>query len=49
MSIEEIDRKALVQYCIGKAQEAFDDAVYMASDARWNAAGNRLYEQKENE
>ena len=43
MILEEIDRKALVQYRIEKAQEAFDDAVYMAADSRWNAAGNRLY------
>lgn len=43
MSLEEIDRKALVEYRIGKAKEAFDDSLYMVSDARWNAAGNRLY------
>lgn len=35
--------KEYIEYRIAKSQEAFEDANYLISQQRWNAAVNRLY------
>ena len=43
MSLEDIDRTALVNYRIEKARSTFEDALFIAGARRWNMAVNRLY------
>lgn len=43
MSLSNDDRRALVDYRIGKAKATFNEAQKVATMSLWNLAANRLY------
>ncbi len=43
MNLKDEERQTLVSLYLGKSDEAMEDALLNSSQARWNAAANRLY------
>ena len=43
MILKDEERQTLVKLYLGKSDEAMEDALLNCSQARWNAAANRLY------